>query len=111
MKKLTVAEHFKSLSMAEWGMAEAIEADLEKSLTMGLTEDEMVKFVQTVMAIRKVMPEANVGGVFDAALMAGLSYIGDKRTIARIRSGKFAYEANGIKPKKRNSNKGGSTLK
>lgn len=61
--------------MAEWDMAEAIEADLEKSLTMGLTEDEMVKFVQTVMEIRKVMPKATVCGVFGAALLCGLDYV------------------------------------
>jgi hypothetical protein len=83
MKEPTNDQFFRSLSDADWDKAEAIEAEIEKILREGFTEEVGIKFVRTVMAVRESFPGATVEGVFDAALSAGLNYLGD----ALIRSG------------------------
>src|SRR6185437_14273027 len=84
MTKEEKEEFFKSLSEDDWDKAVAIETELGILLSEGLPEDVSIKFVRTVMAIRAVIPEATVEGVHDMALRAGLSYLGDKKTIARM---------------------------
>jgi len=69
----TNEKFFEGLSAAEWDQAEAIETEIAELLGEGFTEEVGLKFVRTVMEIRKAIPNATVGGVFDAALKAGLS--------------------------------------
>lgn len=95
MKDLTIEEYYKSLTTAEWDMAEAIEKELEKVMVAGMTEETAIKFVRTTMAVRKAIPGATVCGVFSIALGAGLSWLE-----VRMRS----YKPAGIKSKKSNSN-------
>ena len=95
MKDLTIEEYYKSLTTAEWDMAEAIEKELEKVMVAGMTEETAIKFVRTTMAVRKAIPGATVCGVFGIALGAGLSWLE-----VRMRS----YKPAGIKSKKSNSN-------
>jgi hypothetical protein len=96
--QITNEEFFKSMSAADWGNAEAIEAEIAEILSKGFTKDVGIKFVRTVMAVRATQPNATVGGVFDLALSAGLSYLGDKDTLAKIRSGQLA---GATKPKRK----------
>ena len=56
MKDLTIEEYYKSLTTAEWDMAEAIEKELEKVMVAGMTEETAIKFVRTTMAVRKAIP-------------------------------------------------------
>ena len=86
-KLMTNDEYFKSLSEADWDKAEAVESAVEKLLSEGLPEDVAVKFVRTVVKIRTTVPDATVAGIFDTALSAGLSFVGNDATIARM-SGK-----------------------
>jgi hypothetical protein len=111
MENLTNDEFFKSLSEADWDKAEAIETKIGEILRQGFTEEVGIKFVRTVMKIRAVMPEAAVGGVFDTALSVGLDYVGDERTLARLRGGQFTEATNGIKRGRNTGGKRGSTLK
>lgn len=115
MKEITDDAFLKGLSEAEWDNAEAIESEIGALLREGLTEAVGIKFVRTVMELRRAAPDATVtvGAVFDTALLAGLLYVGDERTLARLTKGQFVWAANGIiQPKgKRNSGKRGSTLK
>jgi hypothetical protein len=66
---------YKSLSNADWEQAVAIETELVAILHEGLTEDVAIKFIRTVMDVRKTVPQATVGGIFDAALSGGLTYV------------------------------------
>ena len=72
---ITNDEFFKSMSQADWDKAGAIETEIGEILDQGFTEEVGIKFVRTVMSIRKVMPGATVGGVYDQALSAGLNYL------------------------------------
>jgi len=101
---MTDDEFLKSLSTAEWDEGEAIEAEIGKLLQQGFTEALGIKFVRTVLEIRRKIPRAAVGRVFDAALDFGLSYwrfelgidpispIGSARSIKqkKMRRGKLA---------------------
>ena len=102
---------YKSLSEADWDTATAIETEIGKLLEQGLTENVALKFVRTVMEVCKAVPGATVEGVFDAALSAGLGYLGDERTLARIRMGQFTFATGGIKKRKPRTSKLKSTLK
>lgn len=70
-----VEKFYKGMSDAEWDEAEAIEAEIGRLLTEGLSEATGPRFVRAFMEIRKVTPTATVEGAFEVALKAGLSYL------------------------------------
>lgn len=86
-------KYFAGLSDAEWDEAGAIEAEVEKLLDEGLTEETGMGLVRAVMEIRKVMPEATVEGILEAVFRYGLLYVGSEHMLKRLRSG----AADGIK--------------
>jgi len=98
-------EFYKSLSETDWNKAEAIEAEIAELLHKGLTEDVGLKFVRTVMEVRTAVPDATVEGVFDAALIVGLSYIGAKDILAQMQANR------GLSKRRNSGGKRGSTLK
>jgi hypothetical protein len=75
LKDPEVERFYKGLSDAEWADAEAIEAEIGRLLTEGLSEATGPRFVRAVMEIRKVTPAATVEGVFEVVLKAGLTYL------------------------------------
>jgi hypothetical protein len=93
VKDLEVEKFYKGLSDAEWDEAGAIEAEVEKLLDEGLSEEAGVGLVRTVMQIRKVMPEATVEGILELVFHYGLLYVGSEHMLKRLRSG----AADGIK--------------
>lgn len=85
---MTNEEFFAGLTEADWDKAEAIESELGKLLKEGLSKDVGLSFVRTVMTVRKAVPDATVGGIFDQALNAGLGYFRDEGTLAQLRGDK-----------------------
>ena len=68
----TNEEFIKGMSEADWDKAEAIEAEINKQLTEGLSEQVAMAFVRTVMEVQTAVPTATVEGIFDAAMLTGL---------------------------------------
>ena len=66
-------KYLRSLTAAEQDEAEKIEAELNAALHGGFPENVSLKFVQTVMYLRKVAPGSGTAQVFDLALEMGLS--------------------------------------
>ena len=83
--QMTNEEYYESLSDADWDNAEAIEAEIHEILSQGFTEEIAVKFVRTVMDLRKTVPNATVWGVFDAALSDGLLCVVERVRLAQLR--------------------------
>lgn len=78
---MTNEEYLKGLSDAEWDEAAVIEAELQKVAHEGFTEAVGIMFVRTVMEVRKKIPAATVGSIFDTALDFGLTHV---RAVAGI---------------------------
>jgi hypothetical protein len=97
----TYGKYLDGLSEAEYEQGVAIESEIAKILREGFTEKVGLKFVCIVLEIRKKMPTATVGGIFDAALDLGLSSV-----VAAV------VKTTSVAGRKRISGgKGGSTLK
>jgi hypothetical protein len=73
--ELEMEKYYTGLTAAEWETAEAIETEIGKLLSEGLSEETAFRFVRAVLEIRKITPAATVEGVLEVALKAGLTYL------------------------------------
>jgi hypothetical protein len=69
---MDVKTYLKTLAESDWDTAEQIEAEAHATAVEGLTEEVAVLFVQTVFAVRGVVPDARVSNIYDMALKLGL---------------------------------------
>ena len=70
-------KYFEKLTPSEWTEHQQIERELNELVSKGFSERSAIVFVTTAIAIRKIMPEATIEGIFEAALLAGLKTVLD----------------------------------
>ena len=70
-----IDDYFGRLTATEIKEHEQIEAELNNNVREGFSERAALSFVVAVVAIRKTVPSATIGGIFDAALLLGLDQV------------------------------------
>ena len=83
-KTLNAEAFLKSLTDAEMDVCESEEKQLAEIFSEGWSEENGVRFHRAMLHARRVKPDVTVEGVFEVALMLGLSFIGDEDVLARF---------------------------
>jgi len=75
MEMVQSEKFYAGLSAADGDCAEAIEAELVSIIPGGLPEDTTLKFVQTLIEIRRELPETTLEGLLWAAIVQGCAVV------------------------------------